>query len=146
MKVSYLVLSAAILAISACRNVTAPFFRRLAVIDSQLAGRIDAPDTVRVNVAFNATVYAVESSSLYCNQPAGQTLTMEGSVARITIYVQHLNVRELTCPADIKLYPYAVSVRFPIVGVGTVRVVGSKYPWARPESLDSISRAVVVVP
>ncbi len=131
---------------NACGSATEPSKRRLAYVDSRHNGRIDVPDTVRANAPVQVTVYAVESSSIECNTPSGTNVSQINNLVRVEVFVRSMSNGNQTCKADIKLYPFTLSVTFPTVGSATIRAIGRGPSDVLFAASDSVSRNVIVVP
>jgi hypothetical protein len=128
----------------ACHNTTEPTVRRLADLGAKRDQRIDAPDTVRANTPFAATVYFVGSTSVECNTPDGTSVSNDGRLARVQVFMRVPN-RGYTCPSDFKLYPQTTMIQFSLPGISVLRLVGGHDPSGLG-ARDSVDRTIVVLP
>jgi hypothetical protein len=140
-------LNFAILAFSAaaCESATEPTVRQLGWIGPVSSRAIGAPDTVRVGVPFQATVYTWGSGTVGCNAPDGTSLETVGQVVRIEVFVR-VPGGESVCTSDLRRYGQQVTATFRTPGVAIIRAVGAATSWGPVPAVDSTERSIVVVP
>jgi hypothetical protein len=105
---------------------------------------IEAPDTVRLGIAFAATVNSFGSSS--CTTPDGVKLTLEAAQARVIPFDRVPDSDEVACTADITAIPHPVELRFTEPGTATIVADGIVYGTNFERVRGTVSKTVVVVP
>jgi hypothetical protein len=105
---------------------------------------IEAPDTVRLGVTFDAIVNSFGSSS--CTTPDGVKLTLEPAVARVIPFDRVPADNSVACTADISPRPHPVELRFTELGTATIVAEGMTYRENGERVRATASKAVIVVP
>jgi hypothetical protein len=104
---------------------------------------IEAPDTVRVDVAFAATVNTFGSSN--CTIPDGVRLTLGPSEARVIPY-DRIPRGDEVCTAEISPLPHPVELRFTSAGAAAIVAEGVVALPAGGVGRGTVTKALVVVP
>jgi hypothetical protein len=137
----------AVFVATSCSGFTDSETGRVVGIISTGGGRptvIEAPDTVRLGLAFDAIVNSFGSSS--CTTPDGVKLTLEPAVARVIPFDRVPADNSVACTADISPRPHPVELRFTAPGTATIVAEGMVYGTTFDLIRGTVTKAVVVVP
>ena len=104
---------------------------------------IEAPDTVRVGVAFTATVNSFGNS---CTTPDGVKLTLEPARARVIPFDRVPTEDDVVCAEILRGLPHPVELQFTAPGTATIVADGMVYGPNFEQVRGTVTKAVVVVP
>lgn len=103
---------------------------------------IVGPDTVRAGQSASFTVNTFGSS---CQRPESTAVVLTAQLAVITPY-DRLPRPDVACTADYGERPHPVALTFTAPGAATIRVRGRMYRQGGGTTLDSVTRAITVIP
>ena len=140
-----------IVVIAACASVTgcgileADSRRVIGLISADpVTATIQAPDTVRLGVTFNATVNSFGSSS--CTSPDGVELTLGPAEARVIPYDRILVGKDVACTPDMAPIPHPVALKFTEAGAATIVADGMVHEAAGQRVRGTATKTIVVLP
>ena len=104
---------------------------------------IEAPDTVRLGVAFTATMNSFGNS---CTTPDGVKLTLEPARARVIPFDRVPTEDDVVCAEILRGVPHPVELQFTAPGTATIVAEGMVYGTNFERFRGTVTKAVVVVP
>ncbi len=136
----------ALIGAAACGLLDPDSRRVVGLIDAGVSpATIETPDTVRLGMAFAATVNTFGSSS--CTTPDGVKLSLEPAEARVIPFDRVPTGNEFACTADISAVPHPVELHFTAAGSATIVAVGMVIDQTSGEQVrGEVTKAVLVVP
>jgi hypothetical protein len=137
---------AAILALGSvsCGLVDPDTRRIVGFIDADPSSTIEAPDTVRLGLAFAATVNSFGSSG--CTTPDGVKLTLGPAEARVIPFDRVPADNSVACPGDVSPRPHPVELHFTELGTATIVAEGMTHGENGERVRGTVAKAIVVVP
>jgi hypothetical protein len=135
------------LVLAGCHDATDPEIQRvIGRIDRSHTGKpvIVLPAEVPAGVGFSVLVHTVGPST--CTRPDGESVTVEGNLARIVPYdVVPIPGHSDVCLSDYAFHEHRLELALPASGTARVRVVGMRASTAA-NVLDSVETSVTVRP
>ena len=109
--------------------------------DDGSTGVISAPATVRAGQTFQVTITTFGGG---CERAGGTRVSVQGSVATISVYDFTVAGPAVSCTAMLKRLPRTVDLRFDAAGAATIRVEGLRVGSEATGAPKTLEQSVTV--